>query len=82
MEALARSVLEALCIHSASGKHSLVLGGEVFPDHGNHANLGEVTCGEREIGCRAAQAPVTPPCGASILSNATLPTTRMDMDSF
>ncbi len=37
-----------------------MFGGEVFADHGNHADLGEVACGQREISCRAAKAPVAP----------------------
>ena len=33
----------------------LVLGGEVFTDHGNHANIGEIAGGQRKIGRRAAE---------------------------
>jgi hypothetical protein len=61
MEAFARGVLQAARIDFATGEHSLVFRSEVFADDSDHAHIGEVTCGQREIGCGATKAPVAPP---------------------
>ena len=61
VEALARSVLQALRIHTAAREHGFMLRSEVFADHSDDADIGKVACGQSEIGCRSAKAPVAPP---------------------
>ncbi len=60
---LALGVFDAARIDVALLEDVFVLGGEVFSDHGDHAHLGEVAGGQREIGRRAAQNVFHPPGG-------------------
>jgi hypothetical protein len=63
MEAFTRGMFKALRIHPATREHGLVFRGEVFADHGDDANISEVTCGQSEVSGRTAQAPVAPTLG-------------------
>ena len=54
---------------------------EVVADDGDHAHRREMAGGKREITGGAAEHAICFPCGVSIPSNATEPTTSKDMNS-
>ncbi len=54
-ESLAFGALDAAGIDAAVFQHGFVFGGEVFAHDGDHANIGEVTCGQRKIGGSASE---------------------------
>ena len=81
-ESSARCALDATRIDAAPRKHRLMLGQKIFADHRDHAHIGEVAGRQRKMRRRTAQAVVHRPCGVSMLSNATDPTTRIDIIPF
>ena len=54
-EGLALGAFQAARVDRTRGENFLLLGTEVFPDHANHADLGEVTGGEGKISGSASQ---------------------------
>ena len=56
MKAEAVGSLQPAGIDAATGKDRLVLLGEVFPHHSDHAHIGEVAGSKRKVRGRAAKA--------------------------
>ncbi len=54
-EGLPFCVLDAAGVHAALLQDVFVFGGEVLADDGDDAHVGEITGGEREVSCGAAE---------------------------
>src|SRR5690348_18156179 len=53
-KSLARRVFDSARVYAPVLENVFVLSGEVLADNSNHANVGKVTCCQREISCRPA----------------------------
>ena len=76
-EALAGRVLDAARIDAAAGQDGFVSRAEVFADHADDADIGEVAGGQRKMVAAPPTQRSPRPEGVSMASNATLPTTRI-----